>query len=212
MFGDKSLQFLKEIGRNRLWFSIFLTCKPFCFVKSWKTVTRKFQCTRWCLFTKTYINLFSVFFSTKIQRTNTLIESRIRNWDEISFTKVDLGGKNTSKFTHVHCLTPIMGCDFRCENPVTSFKMEQKLTFYLLFADTVFKNRKSNPSPSYPLNNVVPLMKLPRETINTSTLVGRVEEGPKCLGLETLQTANNSHISFVASSSHFHAFHVKLRK
>ena len=38
--------------------------------------------------------------------------------------------------------------------------------------------KKSNPSLPYPLNNVVPLIKLPQETIDTLTLVGRVEEGP----------------------------------
>ena len=39
---------------------------------------------------------------------------------------------------------------------------------------------KSNPYLPYPLNNVAPLIKckLPQETINTSTLVGRVEEDP----------------------------------
>ena len=39
---------------------------------------------------------------------------------------------------------------------------------------------KCNPSLTYPLNNVVPLIKCksPQETINTSTLVGRVEEDP----------------------------------
>ena len=35
---------LKKKGRNRLWSSIFLTCKTFFFAKSWKTQTRKFQC------------------------------------------------------------------------------------------------------------------------------------------------------------------------
>ena len=33
-----------KIREFRLWFSIFLTCKPFCFAKSWKTQKRKFHC------------------------------------------------------------------------------------------------------------------------------------------------------------------------
>ena len=85
-----------------------------------------------------------------------------------------------------------MGRGFRCENPVTSLKylhinsrhqvlklpqVEQNLTCYLQFADTVFENGKSNPPLPYPLKNVVPLIKLPQETVKMSTLVGRVEEG-----------------------------------
>ena len=55
--------------------------------------------------------------------------------------------------------------------------MEQKLTCYSQFADTVFKNGKRNHSLPYLLNNVVPLIKLRQETINMSALFGRVEEG-----------------------------------
>ena len=56
------------------------------------------------MFTKAYINRFCGAFSTKIQRPNTLkVEYAIEM--QIPFRKVDLGGKNTSKFTQVHCWT-----------------------------------------------------------------------------------------------------------
>lgn len=81
---------------------------------------------------------------------------------------------------YCQCNLDIMGCGFRWENPVTSFKYLHidsrrqisetssngtKSTCYLQFADTVFKYGKSNPSLPCPLNNVVPLIKLPQETI-----------------------------------------------
>ena len=59
-------------GRNRLWFSIFLTCQPFASRNTGKHKQESINATRWCLFTKTYINRFSGVFSTKIQRANTL--------------------------------------------------------------------------------------------------------------------------------------------
>ena len=125
---------------------------------------------------------------------------------------------------YCQCNLDIMGCGFRWENPVTSFKYLHidsrrqisetssngtKSTCYLQFADSVFKYGKSNPSLPYPLNNVVPLIKLTQETIGWE---GGEGSGRFFFFFKTLPTADNSHIRFVASSSHFHAFHVRLRK
>ena len=93
MFGDKSLQSKKIIkGGTDHDLASFWPVNPFASGKA-KKHKQSFNETRWCLFTnmtKTYINRFSGGFSTKIQE-------QIRNWDEISFRKVRLGGKNTIK-------------------------------------------------------------------------------------------------------------------
>ena len=73
-----------------------------------KTKQESFNGTRWCLFTKIYIDLFSGVFSTKMKRTNTLkveytIEMKFLSGNWIS------GRENTSKFTHVHWWTPSPG-------------------------------------------------------------------------------------------------------
>ena len=73
--------------------------------KSGKHKKESFNATRWCLFTKTYINRFSGIFSKNKNTKNKYVESWIGNWDEISFRKVDLGCKSTSEFTHIHCWT-----------------------------------------------------------------------------------------------------------
>ena len=55
------------------------------------------------------ISINFLVFLVKKNTKNKYVESRTRNWDEISFRKVDLGDKNTSKFTHVHSWTPHHG-------------------------------------------------------------------------------------------------------
>ena len=90
MFGGKSLQCIKKIkGGTGHDLASFWPLNPFASGKA-KKHKQSFNATRWCLFTKTYINRFSGVFSTKMQE-------QIHNWDEISFRKVHLGGKNTIK-------------------------------------------------------------------------------------------------------------------
>ena len=90
MFGGKSLQCIKKIkGGTGHDLASFWPLNPFVSGKA-KKHKQSFNATRWCLFTKTYINRFSGVFSTKMQE-------QIHNWDEISFRKVHLGGKNTIK-------------------------------------------------------------------------------------------------------------------
>ena len=90
MFGGKSLQCIKIIkGGTGHDLASFWPFNPFASGKA-KKHKQSFNATRWCLFTKTYINRFSGVFSTKMQE-------QIHNWDEISFRKVHLGGKNTIK-------------------------------------------------------------------------------------------------------------------
>ena len=90
MFGGKSLLCIKIIkGGTGHDLASFWPVNPFASGKA-KKHQQSFNATRWCLFTKTYINRFSGVFSTKMQE-------QIHNWDEISFRKVHLGGKNTIK-------------------------------------------------------------------------------------------------------------------
>ena len=69
MFVDKSLQFLKKKGQNKLILHLF---DLFASRKAGKHKRESFDATRWCLFAKTCINRFSGVFSTKIQRKYTL--------------------------------------------------------------------------------------------------------------------------------------------
>jgi len=90
MFGGKSLQCIKIIkGGTGHDLASFWPVNPFASGKA-KKHKQSFNATRWCLFTKTYINRFSGVFSTKIQE-------QAHNWDDISFRKVHLWGKNTIK-------------------------------------------------------------------------------------------------------------------
>ena len=73
MFGDKSLQCLNiKKGGTGYKLASFLPVNLFASRKARKHKQESFNATRWCLFTKSYINRFSGVFSTKIQRTNTL--------------------------------------------------------------------------------------------------------------------------------------------